>query len=422
MTFNNKIKSIPLYSLGLFIIYFLLLVSFGYVVGYSEISQDISMHMKLIGNPFYQFTQTISDQMQHPPLLGLAQAAFVHPILLLTDTFAAFRVGYLIMLVVAFAFFLRTIQLSDMRMSEGYASILCFAFMPVIMIPTIILPQDEMLSLMMVSILALLLIKKQYMWFLFVSGLSVVLAKIYFVIPLAIMLSFLDRRDLLRGVGIGLLPIVSVYLPIIIIAKFMGGVYPMQGFKPTIEFCSGIWTLMTSVDLFTFDEARRISVIIIAVFMLCLMFYAHKFRKYVDIRDMNGIIASAMLFAFLMFDHTNPEYFVMCVPFVLLAVNSIAGKFLSTFALSLPWFINFLFGVRGAVVRGEGAGKSIFVSMYNMFFSFEQIDVILNISLLVVNALIFIVFLHITVNIFRRIKTVGCVTQATITKFPIFSP
>jgi hypothetical protein len=401
---HTNIKRPYKYSILILLIYVVTIPLFGVAIGFAEISQDVSMHLKLILNPLYQFTQAMPDQMQHPPLLGLAQAIFVYPFLLLADSFMAIRFGYVVMLTIAIGIFVMAVRISCANRLERIVSCVCFGLMPVVMIPTIILPQDEVLSLLMVTLLSLLLLKKRYMWFSFVCGASVVVAKIYFVVPLAIVLMSMDGRSLLRGMAAGILPILCIYLPVIVVAKVTGGVYPMQGFNPTIEFGTGIWTFLTNLNLVSYEGARRISVLIVGVYILGTIFYVRKYRVYMSDLNLIGVMASALLFVFIMFDHTNPEYFIICFPLVLLTVDSNVGKIVSSLVLSLPWFINFLFGVKGAVIRGEEAGKSVFVSLYKVIFDLGQIDFILNISLLVINTSLFVLFLFISVKTIREIQ------------------
>jgi hypothetical protein len=74
-----------------------------------------------------------------------------------------------------------------------------------------------------------------------------------------------------------------------------------------------------------------------------------------------------LLWVYFAFYHINPEYGLIVVPGILVAFRPAVSAAVVLVGFSLPWAVNFFYGVRVGIERGD-PGRAAFVRLYEAIF------------------------------------------------------
>jgi hypothetical protein len=161
-----------------------------------------------------------------------------------------------------------------------------------------------------------------------------------------------------------LAPIAIVYgLQALLIGRANVAVETFQRFVIPFEMSVNIWGLIYQVASIDARQARWLSAIIaLALSMLPLL--ATRIRGGVTTgRERIPVIVAMLFWVFFAFFHINAEYYLMLVPGILVAFRPIVASVVLVAGLSVPWAVNFFYGVGIGMTAGD-RGRAPFVRLY----------------------------------------------------------
>lgn len=357
---------------GFLLVRLVVLVTVALLVQGREFTDDVPMHLRMARHPLAGLQGLAGQDSQHPPLLGLAEAIFVRPLLLLMPDYYAVRLAYLAYeLLTALVFWwvlARVVPTVRARLWPAAA----FAVNPMGWLSTVVMAQDEIIAAFMLIMVVWLHLSNRPRAALAVCGLGVVAAKIFLLAPLLVLVLVPGRERLLERVIWGGAPVAGVTAWAFLGTLSRGGQAPLMGFSPGNAFGVNIWVPLAGWLGLDGRSARLWSSVATLAAILALILAVKARRVLPDGRLMVGLMAAALLWVFVCFYHVNPEYYVMVAPLLLLLYPRPAATTCVTLILTLPWLANLFYGLRNATQAGAPSSpKSVFLELYASMFSVD---------------------------------------------------
>jgi hypothetical protein len=238
---------------------------------------------------------------------------------------------------------------------------------PICWVTTVIMCQDEMISLAVFAGITLALLKNKTRLAIFLCGMGVVVAKVYFLVPLVGLLGVAAGRTWrrwLEDVLVGLAPIAVVYgLQALLIGRAGVAVETFGRFVIPFEMSVNIWGLIYRIASIHPADARRISAVIAFVLSMWPLLVVRVRGGVATGSERIAVIVAMLLWVFLAFFHINAEYYVMVVPGLLVVFRPVAASIVLMAGLSVPWAVNFFYGVGIGMKTGD-MGRAPFVRIY----------------------------------------------------------
>ncbi len=357
---------------GFLLVRLAVLVTVALLVQGREFTDDVPMHLRMARHPLAGLQGLAGQDSQHPPLLGLAEAIFVRPLLLLMPDYYAVRLAYLAYELLTALFFwwalARVVPTVRARLWPAAA----FVVNPMGWLSTVVMAQDEIIAAFMLIMVVWLHLSNRPRAALAVCGLGVVAAKIFLLAPLLVLVLAPGRERLLERLLWGAAPAAGVTACAFLGTLARGEEAPLLGFSPGNAFGVNMWVPLARWLELDGDRARRWSSIAAAAAVLALVLAVRARRESPDARRMVGLIAAALLWVFVLFYHVNPEYYVMIVPLLLLLLPGPAWASGITLIMALPWCVNLFYGLRNASLAAAPHGaKSAFLEAYSSMVSVD---------------------------------------------------
>jgi hypothetical protein len=372
---DNSLKETIIFILFFVVSRLALLAIIGFLVKGRELSNDALIHLRISREPFLQFMGLAppgSTEEAYPPLLALFEGIFMSPLRLYLPDFYAVRLTFIIYETLAaflFCLTLRTLWVDKPRLR--YWSLVGFILIPMGWMSTVIMPQDEVISEVFLILVAWLVATQRQKTALFVCGLAVISAKIFFVIPLLALILVPPRREIGQRILIGFAPLLVIYGWTIIAQLLRGNSLLFEGFTPANSFCINIWVILVRNRWFTLEVAKSVSSLLaLAGSLLTLAAFNWQRVQHTPLKIITLLLAM-FLWVFAIFYHINPEYYTIVLPLLLLIVSSKIEIILLSVFISIPWAVNLFDGVNRAIegVQLEGRqGKTVFVKIYQSLF------------------------------------------------------
>ncbi len=351
-----------------------IMLAMGWLTGGRHFTDDWKRQLGFLDDPFQILMARKGHGYAHyPPLQPIVTWLMATPFTGLSSfyTIRCFSIlGELLAWPLIWALFLQAVP----RTRTQRILALTYVLMPVGWLTTSLFAQEEPLSLICLAGVLLLAWKGRFDAAAILSGIGVVTAKVYFLIPLLALVlspSLSDRRGILRRAALGAAPIIVIY-------GFVGARLLMQQEpSPLLEFTpagihsTSIWVLIRDWLGLSLETTKRVSMVtgLIAGLLPLAVAKAKGVRceKLTQLR----VITTMMLFVFMWFYHCDPEYYLIVAPFVLLALP-LAGAIAAVVAgFALPYAINLFYAVDRARHVDVGAGKTVFVNLYDRFIPFD---------------------------------------------------
>ncbi len=354
----------------------------GLLVGGHEFTDDVNEHMMMVRNPFGALLgQSDPYTTQHPPLLGAAEAIFSYPLQLFMTDFYAIRISYAIYEALCAVFFWLTLCRLVESPKVRLWCMLALAAFPVGWMTSAVMAQDEVIAAFFLVLVMWLTTLGKPKTALMVCGFGVAAAKIFLFLPLIVLIAGSAKRSTwLKHSLAGLSPVVIVYAWTFLITKLHTGGAPVVDFVPKNAFGANIWVVLCNEPVISPGFARIFTGILGLAAAITPVAIAAAQRLDFSPERVRFLFAAAMLWFFQIFYHVCPEYYVIAAPAVLLAFRSFRGILFAGLTLSLPWAVNFFYGVNNAIAAGATSGKRVFVDIYSRVFPIDA-GIMMNLSL-----------------------------------------
>jgi hypothetical protein len=284
-----------------------LLAVLGRLVHGQEFTEDVHMLIGMARAPFEILMGDTLRYGQHPPLLPLLEALVVIPLERFLSDFYAIRLAFIVYETLAAWFFWRALVILVPEIGMRHRIEAAFVILPMGWMTSTIMAQDEVIAASLLTGVFWLITDRHFAWALFLCGLSVVAGKIFLIVPL---------------VALILQPPRAYYC------------YDAAGVRETSR---------------PYEMEQHPAMV----------------------RSYAALCASMLLWVFVLFYHVNPEYYVLVMPVVLLSSLRRKDLLPVVLLLTIPWAVNFFFGVRNAVLAEVGGGKGVFVGIYQALFPFD---------------------------------------------------
>ncbi len=243
----------------------------------------------------------------------------------------------------------------------------CYILAPITWMTSTVMSQEETISLLCLSVVFLLVLQQRMTLAIFVCGLGVVGAKIFFLVPLAGLILSQPIRPiggLLRRACIGFAPVAAVYAVVTLSFRARGQLSPLVGFDPAIANSISIWALIGPWLDLSNAQAKHLSAPFALVGGLMPLALVKARGVCLAPLDVVRLVSAMLACVYLLFYHINPEYYLLLVPSVVLLFRPFAAGLILFGVMSISWAINFFYGVNRSMLLGDTGGKAVFVRLY----------------------------------------------------------
>lgn len=349
-----------------------------YFTGGREISSDAPMFVYLVEHPFDLLMGDTHREAQHPPLLPVMLWLSAAPLRLVLPDFLALRLSFILWEGVMAAGVVALVSTLGITLTVRRVVTAVLVLAPVGWMTSSVMLQDEVVAATFMVGAFLCRARGREVEAALLMALGVVAGKIFLLVPL-LALVLTSRRWLGAG-GAAASLIGGVYLWLGVMSQLRGGPPPLVGFSPGADFASSMW--VWGVALWELDGAttRRWSAVLALLGALFPLLWWWRGGARRDIVGVSSVAGAMLSFVFLLFYHVNPEYYVMLIPCLLPAALTAIPALRLTVLTSLPWAVNFFFGVGHAASSGADSGKGAFVKVYRAVFPVEP-EVMYHLSL-----------------------------------------
>ncbi|MEX2140400.1 MAG: hypothetical protein WD894_14140 [Pirellulales bacterium] len=362
-----------LYALALLLTRIAQLAAIGWFTSGLEFADDIRFQRLYAADPLQLLLGRSTTFEVFPPLFPLVLWSLHTPLSWLLEPFYSMRATMLAIELLAWPLlWWLVVRYASCRGRHLLA--ITYIAAPMCWISTVMMCQDEVISLWFFAAIVVALLKNRLRGAILLCGIGVVVAKIYFLVPLVGLIGVTLNRswkhwslDALTGLA----PIAVIYsLQALLTGRAGGAVNAFEDFVIPFEMSVNIWALIERLDFVSNEQARRVSgVLAVALSMLPLLVIRWR-ATLATSRDQVRLITAMMLWVYLSFYHINPEYGLIVVPGILIAFRPLVTAAVLIVGFSLPWAVNFFYGVGVGMERGD-PGRAAFVRVYQAIFSID---------------------------------------------------
>ncbi len=342
-----------------------LLLALGRLLHGKEFTDDVDMLARLADAPFRLLLGDTRLDAQHPPLLGLIEAVVYRPAHLFFSRFYAIRLTFIFYEALTTFLVARTLQLVDENPRSRRWKYLAWIVFPMGWMTSTVMAQDETVAGAFVALVMWLHVSGRSQAALLAASVGVVAGKIFLLltIPALVLLSMPEASWKRRFVLAGAAP-AAVYLWIAAAARLRGNPLPLVGFEPSAAFGITGWTLM-SVPTHTAAVSSKLLVLLAIAIVLWLA----RVERIAAVAAMGA----TFMWTFAIFYHIDPEYYFFAMPVLALWARKRSQWALIALYSSVPWAVNFVYGVRNAISSPALAsgGKAVFVRLYGALIPVE---------------------------------------------------
>jgi|GEM_PF-3940454 len=327
-----------------------MLIAFFKLTGGNEIASDVYFHKLIIDQPLGILAGTSYEISSYPPFQWLVEWPLYNLFAIFFHKFLSIRL--LMLTVELLAFSLLVYQSRHFFDSKKMliATAVLFIIAPVQYFSTVFFVQEDIISQLFILLATLALLKGYRELTMAILVLGVLIAKIFFIIPLFYVIWFHGNHTFFKRVTHGLLsiaPIVLVYFITITNALNNGGDVPIRDFTPDADYAANFWVLILKADPDALTTVKHASLLLSAAvqFLVIGIFF---FYKYVRKKTLHPLvlIAVPLVFFFGTFYQHMPEYFLMLWPVTALLCTSLFQHLLLAFAFSLAWAPRVIHGIK----------------------------------------------------------------------------
>lgn len=343
----------------------LVLLALAAVTHGREISDDASMHLRMILDPLQLLAGTTHLDGQHPPLLPSTMALVASPLRWLkAPPFYALRLTFAFYEAIAAGLTWHVLSRIELSPRQLIARAALLVLSPLGWVASTVMSQDETVAATFFVLVLWQTLEDHRLRATFTASIGALAGKALLLVPLLALLLGAKPGQRARGLAVGVGPLVVAYGWVCLAAVTRNQPLPFATFRPSATYCTTAWTLLLSrFELNTVVALSTTATAIgcVAVILLCRT----------SIATATGMVATCValvLTTFALHYHINPEYYVMVVPGMLMLRHR-HSVVLSAALGVLPWSVNFFSGVANAKSLGSHAGaKQVFVRLYDAAF------------------------------------------------------
>jgi len=349
-----------------------LLVAVSFLVRGREFADDVWRHLTMIGAPLNPLLGRVVEEVSmYPPLMGILETVIASPLLLFLPEFYAIRLTFIFYELVAAAFFWMALK----RLAPGaWIPLATWVLLPMGWITSAVMAQDEVIAAAFMGLCLYLISLGRWTPALVVCGFGVVAGKIFLLVPLTALVVVGKGMRLPGRALAGFAPVILTFGWMYLATYLRGGHAPLVDFAPGSGCGINLWASILKNSAVTPDVARRwSSVMALAAAMIPLAIFRWR-RLPAEPRQVALLLTAMLMSVFALFYHVNPEYYLMTIPALLLAYGSTSWLLVAAVALTVPWVVNFFYGVRNALVGDHLVeGKGAFARVYQSVFSADPV-------------------------------------------------
>lgn len=393
---------------------FALLILLASATHAAEFSDDIGFLVTFASSPFSLIDG--SAWYPFPPLISFLMAFFAKPLLLFLPKWYAMRISFMLFEMISWPILWSLICYTTNSQRVRCFLGITYIVAPVSWMASVVMCQEETISLVFFSLIVWAILKKRPMLAVFLCGLGVVSAKVYFLIPLCVLCALLPTKpysQTFKRAALGFLPIIIVYGCKALLSMDSTG-QGLASFAPPCDNSVNIWCLLGPYLGLDGVGAKKLSAIFAATGVL-MPIAIGKFlyrNQTVPAMEQVRIITASMMWCFTCFYHINAEYFLIIVPALLILFRPWISMVIVIIVMTLPWAVNFFYGINLAIERGinlaiEGGpkgGKVAFVKLYQSVSSIPP-DTLLKLTVYIFSIAILAISITLTVSVVLRAKT-----------------
>jgi hypothetical protein len=234
---------------------------------------------------------------------------------------------------------------------------LAVVFAPICWVSSFVMCQDEAISTGIFAAITIALLRHRLGLAMFLCGVAVVVAKIYFLVPLVGLIRLAADRSWgtwLRQGFVGIAAIMAVYgLQALLTSRQGQGVNAFSDFAPPAAISISVWVIIDQLVTLSAQHAKSVSGILALASSMLPLWLFRKRSFVVKPIDQARVLVAMMLWVFGIFYLINPEYCLLVVSGNNLVLRPIATIWTIFVLFSFRWAVNFVYAVANGIALGS---------------------------------------------------------------------
>ena len=398
VNFSDRHQKINAYEVCALIIAFVvvrcvLVIGLYLLTGGQELASDVVFHERIIKDPLGILNGTAFEIASYPPFQWLVEWSLFNLFNLYFGEMVSYR---LLMVTVEFIAFICAIVVClkiTIKKMIALSILILFIISPHQYFSSIFFIQEDVIAQLFMLIAMLFLLQKKRNLCILTLVLGVLIAKLFFIVPLFYVILFQGHRLFVQRVldgFIALIPIAIVYIFTITQALSNGGEVPIRDFTPDAKYAANYWVLLIDSDPVLLKYYKNVSLVFTASVQFILI-SAFLFISWKRKQPMPPLLLLFMPLAFFFgtFYQHMPEYLLMLWPVAALLCNNVWQQLVLVAALSFSWTPRIFHGFN-TVVDGFGTAAEARSQVLGPLVDFLNLDfVFLNQAALVSQSVVY---------------------------------
>jgi len=319
-------------------------------IGGQEIASDVFFHKLIINDPLAILNGTARLISSYPPFQWVVEWPLYK---LYSQQFNDVLSIRLLMITVEFITF-SILVFQSHRLFTVKTIALCVACLFIISphqyFATVLFVQEDVIAQTLILCAAVLLTMKKRSLAISTLVAGVLIAKIFFIIPLFYVIIFHGKLPFVRRIFQGIVaisPIVLVYYITISNALANGGDVPIRDFTPDAAYAANFWVLILKAYPDALIAVKNSSLLLSLVLQLAVILSLFTlYRRQNHSFDVATILAVPLVVFFSSFYQHMPEYFLMLWPLISVLCTSVGQQIVLAMAFSFAWLPRVLHGLK----------------------------------------------------------------------------
>ena len=222
---------------------------------------------------------------------------------------------------------------------------LAVVFAPICWVSSSVMCQDEAIGMGLFAAIIIALLRHRLGLAMFLCGVAVVVAKIYFLVPLVGLIGLAADRSWgtwLRQGFVGIAAIMAVYGPqALLTSRQDQGVNAFSDFAPPAAISISVWVIIDQLVTLSAQHAKSVSGILALVSSMLPIWLFRKRSFVVEPIDQARVPVAMMLWVLGSFYLIDPDYCLLFVPGNISVLRPVATIWTMFVLFSFPWAVNF---------------------------------------------------------------------------------
>jgi len=395
-------------TLAFLFIRFILIAGLYFLSGGKELASDVVFHEIIIGDPLGILKGTAIHIASYPPFQWTVEWPLFTIFRIIFSEMISYRLMMVSVELTSFIVAIFVLRKLAVTRTIALCILVLFIISPHQFFASVFFIQEDVISQLFMMVALLLLVYERRLICITVLVCGVLIAKLFFVVPLFYVIFFQGQRSfpnrMMDGI-FAILPLIIIYAFIIMQALNNGGEVPIRDFSPDAKYAANFWVLLINSNAQLLAYYKNVSLILTACVQFSItavLIYLTNTRKWLWHPAI--LLALPLAVFFSTFYQQMPEYFLMLWPVVAFFCTTLWQQLLVVGALCFAWAPRISHGLI-TVVDGFGSSASARADVVGPIIEQINVDfVLLNKTTLIMQSVIYSLLVVTLVFLSRKLQ------------------